>query len=430
MSTNNPHLLSYAYPPLAPELPFQASPDTTLGVELELQVVDPDTGELVPGAQRILDACAEEGVRGVDGEYLLSMLEVRTDICRNVAEVQERLFPVLRRVRAIAGSLGYHLAVGGTHPCSRPRTCVVSPQERYRRISRRQGWLAYHEEVFGLHVHVGVPDGERAVALINLLAPYLPHLLALSANSPFWQGIDTGYASARLVMFRPSPHSGIPQYCASWAEFCHYFAVLRDGGAMESPKDVYWDLRPRPDLGTIEFRICDAPAAPALLLGLAALARCLVQEGLRLLEERPGLGPGDRSGLWLALENRARASRYGLEAECVRRPGRGPQTLADDAADLLERLAPLARDLGEDHYLAVFQPLDHFQTGAEAQRHLFRQTGHWPLVLDEMKNRWFRDMETLALPPAPALPAAPPARHAARPGERPNGHAVGAAARS
>src|SRR4029079_21963 len=119
----------------------------------------------------------------------------------------------------------------------------------------RQGWLAYHEAIFGLHVHVGVPGGEEAIGLINLLTPYLPHLLALSANSPFWQGVDTEWASARAALFRPAAHAGIPAHNATWDDFCRYADVMRRGRAISAVKDLYWDLRPRPDLGTIEFRI-------------------------------------------------------------------------------------------------------------------------------------------------------------------------------
>src|SRR4051812_15952164 len=144
-----------------PEFTFNPSPGVTLGVELELQVVERGTGELVPGALRILDACAEEGLANVDGEFLLSMLEVKTGICADVSDVREQLFPLLRNVRNIAGTTGYELVVGGTHPSSRPNASAISPQERYQRIPKRQGWVAYHEAIFGLHVHVGVRGADE-----------------------------------------------------------------------------------------------------------------------------------------------------------------------------------------------------------------------------------------------------------------------------
>src|SRR5262249_24760767 len=186
------------------------------------QILDRDTGDLVPGAVRILDACAEEKIEGVSGEFLQSMLEVKTGVCRSVTEVRDALYPLLRRVRNIASSLGYDLAVGGTHPFGRARTNAIFPNERYQRLGKRQRRLAYQENPFGLHVHVGVPGADEALALITLLVQSLPHLLALSANSPFWQGVDTGFASGRVIMFRPSPHAGVPPHFPRWQDFRRY----------------------------------------------------------------------------------------------------------------------------------------------------------------------------------------------------------------
>lgn len=378
----------------APEtLPFKGSPETTLGVELELQIIDRDSGELVPGAGRLLEASEEEHLNNVVGEFLLSMIEVKTDICRNVSEVRDTLFPTLRRVKTLAAALGYDLALGATHPFSRASMGAVSPDPRYQKIRKRQGWLAYQEAIFGLHVHVGVPDGESAMGLINLLTPYLPHLLALSANSPFWQGLDTEFASCRSAQFRPSPHAGIPQQCDTWAHFCDYCHIQKECGALESPKDIYWDIRPRHDLGTIEFRVCDAPASLSTLLGLTSLIRCMVIDGLRILKERPEVGQGDLAQIWMAAENKARAGRFGLAAEIVRRPGRPKCTLADDTAELIDRLMPVGKAAGEAEFLDMLKPVDIHDTGAERQRRLYRQTGSWTTVIEEMKGRWVQEVE-------------------------------------
>jgi carboxylate-amine ligase len=375
------------------ELTFHPSPAVTLGVELELQIVDRATGELVPGAQRILDACANEELQGVDGEFLLSMLEVKTGICEDVATVREQLFPLLRGVGNIASTLGYDLAVGGTHPFSRPSISAISPQERYQRIRKRQGWLAYHEAIFGLHVHVGVPDEDAAVGLMNLLTPYLPHLLALSANSPFWQGVDTEHASVRATLFRPAAHAGVPPHFADWRDLGHYYEVMKGGGAIEGIKDLYWDVRPRPDYGTVEVRIFDAPASPACLLALVALTRCMAVDALRRLRDDPSLGRGDPGSHWLAAENKTLAARYGLRAECIRCPGEERRTLAADLDQLFDRLIPIAKEIGEYEYLAEILHLDRFESGAERQRRLYRQSGNWHAVLDDTKSRWDRGLD-------------------------------------
>src|SRR5713101_5504765 len=167
------------------ELTFRPSPEATLGVELELPILDHDSGDLAPGAVPLLKICGEEGIQGVTAELMQSMIEVKTGVCSNVNEVRSQLIPILRRVRNLAGSLGYDLAMAGTHPFHRTNMSVVFPAERYERIQDRLAWLTYQRVVFGLHVHVGVPSGDLAVGVTNMLVPYLPHLLALSANSPF-----------------------------------------------------------------------------------------------------------------------------------------------------------------------------------------------------------------------------------------------------
>ncbi|MFL5244857.1 MAG: YbdK family carboxylate-amine ligase [Gemmataceae bacterium] len=382
-------------PPLE-DFSFVGSPDTTLGVELELQIIDPDSGDLVPGALRILDACAEENIEGVSGEFLLSMLEIKTAVCGNVAEVKDALVRTFSQVRNIAYSLGYDLAIGGTHPFARPCTSAISPEDRYQRLRKEQGWLAYQEAIFGLHVHVGVPGALEAIGVANLIVEYLPHLLALSANSSFWEGVDTSFASVRARMFRPSAQSGIPPHFSNWEEFCRYCKLMHAGRALASTKDLYWDVRPRPHLGTLEFRIFDAPASLSTLLGLTALARCLVIEGLRLLKEQPDQLAGDPSRYLLANENKWLAARYGLQAPCVRRPGEECRTLAEDTDQLLDRLEPVAREAGEATFLDAFQPLDQFELGADRQRRLYRQTGNWHAVVADMRDRWLQEIHETA----------------------------------
>src|SRR5258706_1498251 len=180
------------------------------------------------------------------------MIEVKTDVCQNVAEERAQLMPNLRRLSNIARSLGYDLAMAGTHPFHRTAGSVVYPAERYERIMDRLAWLTYQRVVFGLHVHVGVPSGDQAIGVINQLIQYLPHLLALSANSPFWQGVDTGLKSCRMALYGLLPQAGLPRYFRSWKEFRTFCQVMQACNAIRSFKDIYWDIRPRPDFGTIE----------------------------------------------------------------------------------------------------------------------------------------------------------------------------------
>src|SRR5262245_21709185 len=299
------------------ESPFHGSPHPSLGVELELQIVDRESGELVPGAEHILDVCKEEKVTGVGAEFLLSMIEAKTGICQNTSDVEASLIPLLRRLKNTAHAVGYGLAVGGTHPFSRGCKNAVSPGDRYHRMRRLHGWLAYQEAIFGLHVHVGVPDAEQALGVMNMLVALLPHLLALSANSPFWEGLDSEFASARVARFHPSPHAGMPMYFSDWRKFSYYFDVMSRSRIYSSFKDLHWDLRPRPDFGTLEFRIFDAPGSILDLLSLVSLVRCLVISARRQLEANPKLGQCGPDTIWPAAENTYGSAALGLHAVCM-----------------------------------------------------------------------------------------------------------------
>jgi glutamate---cysteine ligase / carboxylate-amine ligase len=375
------------------DLVFRGSAEPTLGVELELQILDRESGDLAPGAVRIIKMCEEEKVEGVSAELMQSMFEVKTGICKNVTEVREQLQPRLRKARICANSLGYELALGGTHPFHRSSTSVVFPAERYERIMERLAWLTYQRIVFGLHIHVGVPDGDVALAVSSLLVKYLPHLLAVSSNSPFWQGLDTGLASSRAALYGLLPHSGIPPHFAKWKQFRTYCQVMRDSKAIASFKDIYWDIRPRPDFGTLEFRICDMPPTLSLTFALVALTRCLVIATLNLLKERPAARRGDLRRHWIAGENKWLATRYGLGAMYIRTPAGKRRPLKKDLAELIERMLPIARSQGDDAFLVPLRNLDNFETGADAQRNLFRQDGNWKALTDATIRRFADELE-------------------------------------
>ena len=389
---DRPDTATEATPTRKEEMSFHASTQPSVGVEVEVQILDRDTGDLAPGSVRILKACGEDGLQGVTAELMQSMIEVKTGVCHDVAAAREEIVTVLRRVRNIAGSLGYDLALGGTHPFHRTNTSTVFPDVRYERILDRLAWLTYQRVVFGLHVHVGMPSGDMAIAAINHLVRYLPHLVALSASSPFWQGVDTGLASARTALYRMLPHAGVPRYFANWKEFRTYCRVLRDCHTIASNKDIYWDIRPRPDLGTIEFRICDMPMTLTEVFQLVALMRTLAIATLRLLDEKPRSRHGDYRRQWVAVENKWLATRYGLDAIYIRTPGGKRRPLAYDLSELLERLLPVAKETGDAVFLASLKPVDKLVNGADRQRELYRAKGDWKPLIDSMVKQLQQDL--------------------------------------
>jgi carboxylate-amine ligase len=381
-------------PSKSEEMAFHPSPEPLLGVEIELQILDRDSRDLAPGAIRILKACEEAKVEGVSAELMQSMLEVKTGVCRNVDEVRDQLMARTRVVRNIASSLGYELALGSTHPFHRTTMDSIYPDERYTKILDRLAWLTYQRIMFGLHVHVGVPSGDMAIGAINLLMQYVPHLIAASASSPFWQGVDTGLSSSRIALYRLLPHAGLPLYFSNWKDFRNYCKVMMDCQTISSFKDIYWDIRPRPDLGTIEFRICDVPLTITETLRLVALVRSLTVAGLRLLADRPRLVRGDIKRHWIAVENKWLATRYGLQAIYIRTPSGKRRPLVKDLADQIERVMPIAKENGDDKYLAALQPVAKLETGADRQRKHFRESGNWKSLVDYMAQQLLQDLES------------------------------------
>jgi carboxylate-amine ligase len=379
------------------ELAFHPSPELQLGVEIELQILDRESGDLAPGAVRILKACEEDTVEGTSAELMQSMIEVKTGICNDVSEVRDQLVARVQRVRNIASSLGYELAMGATHPFHRTATSTVFPAERYERILDRLGWLTYQRVMFGLHVHVGMPSGDMAIGAINLLMQYIPHLIALSASSPFWQGVDTGLASSRIALYRLLPHAGLPLYFSNWKEFRRYCKVMMDCQTISSFKDIYWDIRPRPDFGTIEIRACDMPLTLTETLRLVALIHCLAIFGLRLLEERPRVRRGDIRRHWIAVENKWLATRYGLQAMYVRTPSGKRRALVHDLTELIGRLLPIAAEIGCERYLTSLKPIDKLENGAERQRKRYRELGNWKALMDDMVAQLRHDLENASL---------------------------------
>jgi carboxylate-amine ligase len=373
-------------------LTFQPSAAGSIGIEIELPILDRETTALAPGAQRILEACAEDSMEGVGAEFMQSMIEIRTGACPNVTVLRDELLPKLRKLRNIATSLGFEFALLGTHPFQQPSNNAIYPSPRFEDARLKLAWMTYYRIAFGLHIHVGLPSGEHAIGVMNQATSYLPHLIALASNSPFWQGIDTGLASCRVALYQLVPHAGIPPALGRWKDFRAYYNVMRDCGAFTSLKDIKWDIRPRPDFGTLEFRICDMPHSLERIFSLAALIRQLVLSAYQLLKDRPKARRGDPRWKWIAAENRWLAARYGLKATYIRTPAGKRRPLQDDLADCVTRLMPDAKASGDDRFLARLQKKE-IESGADWQRQAYREAGDWPIVLQNAVQRLTAELE-------------------------------------
>jgi carboxylate-amine ligase len=348
------------------EIPFRSSERASLGVEWELQLVDRETRELSRGAVEILEELRPEGAEEhpkAKHELLQSTIEIITGVCTTVGEAKADLAATLAEVVAAADRRGLGVLCAGTHPFTDWQTQEISPKERYRQLVERMQWLARRMQIFGVHVHVGVRAPEKVIPVVNALCQYVPHFLALSSSSPFWVGCDTGLASARTKIFEGMPTAGLPFRLADWAAFEDYMETLLDAGAIESVREVWWDIRPHPDFGTVELRICDGLPTLQEIGAVAALAQCLVEQFDTQLDRGYTLpSPAE----WVVRENKWRATRYGLDAQIVVDEHGAVRPVREAIAELVEELMPTAKRL--DCEAELRDVLRILEVGASYQR--------------------------------------------------------------
>ena len=347
------------------EISFGASAPYTVGVEEELQLVDPTSLALVPAIDDVLAARNAAGLPegSVASELSASCVEVRTPAYGTVAELARELPALRRRVRDLVEHCGARLAAAGAHPFSEATTQQITDKVRYRRVVKEMGWPARMQAIYGLHVHVAVPDEERAIQAVAALSRYVPLFVALSANSPFWAGADTYLASVRTKVFGLVPRTGLPPSFRAWGEFEGYVDALVASGSIPDYSLCWWDARPHPRLGTVELRAPDVQTDSTRTASLAALAQCLVATA----DEHPPEDP------LFTTENKWRAVRYGMDARFHDfTTGRG-FTARASARNLVDRLRPIAQDLGCEDELGGVSEMAAGETGAERQRSAFRE---------------------------------------------------------
>ncbi|HZC71338.1 MAG TPA: glutamate--cysteine ligase [Jatrophihabitans sp.] len=327
------------------QIDFSSSQRTSLGVEWELELVDLDTRELTGASDAILAAISENG----DGEHpkakhelLQSCVEVITGVCTTVPEAKADLAETVAQVSKAAAERNIGVMCSGTHPITDWSTQRVTDLPRYLQLVERNQWLARQLQIFGVHVHCGIRAPGKAIPIVNALLGYLPHFLALSASSPYWIGADTGLASYRSKVFEALPTAGLPYQLSGWDAFERYMDALVSSRAIESIREVWWDIRPHPGFGTVELRICDGLPTLDEIGCVAALSQCLVERFDRQLDNGYTL-PEPRP--WLVRENKWRAARYGLDAEIVVDNSGRLQPVTEAITDLVEDLLPIGRRL-------------------------------------------------------------------------------------
>lgn len=381
-----------AHTPDAPEegadpVGFRSAGVLTLGVQIEVQLVDWRTRDLCPAAPRLLAAARDAGDR-VGPDIFQSMLGLRTGICRNLADVTGDLHVARAIALRAARRSDVEIVAAGTHPFARPRERLAYPSARYRQLSDRNQWIARRLAIFGLRVHVGMRDGDHAVAVMNGLLPHLATLLALSSSSPFMEAQDTGLSSARATVFEAQPTAGTPPTFRDWSDFAGFYDRLVRSGTVTSPEDLWWDLRPSPGHGTLEVRVCDAPSSLEDTLALVALVQCLAADLTARIDA--GEVPPQPTP-WRTRENRWRAARWGLDADLVVDDDGHTRPLRDEAIALVGSLAPTARALRCVDELALVGRLIEGGTSAERQRRTFARSRSVLAVVEGLVETWRSD---------------------------------------
>jgi carboxylate-amine ligase len=355
-------------------------PSLNIGIEEEYQTIDPSTRNL---RSHIHAEIVQKGktllAERVKPEMHQSVIEIGTGVCRNIKDAKREMCAIRRQIITLARQNGLRLAAAATHPFARWSDQEIYPDDRYRTIVEDMKTVARANLIFGLHVHIGVEDRETAVQIMNGARYFLPHLLALSANSPFWEGIDTGLRSYRCKVFDKFPRTNIPDLYRSWAEFEQYVNLLIRTNCIDDAKKIWWDIRPHPHFPTLEFRICDIPLRLDESIAIAALCQAIIAKLYRLHRQNLSFRHYSRA---LIMENKWRAARYGLDGKLIDFGKQQEVPVRDLIREILDFVMEEAGDLGSKEELTSIERILDEGNGAERQLRVFSETGDLNKVVD------------------------------------------------
>ena len=350
---------------------FRGSGQPTVGLEMEFQLLDGQTLNLANGILPLMRQYPDEVC--IKPEMNQATVEVNTSICGNTQELEQSFVSCVSRLREQCRDTGLILCGAGTHPFCK-RLARITPLPRYRDQAKVAGYLSHIMVTYGMHVHVGMASGDEAVHVMGRLKPYLPLLLALSASSPFWRGRESGYASYRQRVLASMRSYGIPPLFADWQDYARFFSVARRAGVFKTARDVHWDLRFQPELGTLEIRVMDAQPGIREAICLAAFAYILATYLKRAdaEEDRRRLVP---LHWWMQKENFFRASRSGMETQLIVDERGSLRPMRRVFEDTLEMTAPTAAELGEQQRLVVLEQSLAAGPSYVRQRQAYAKTG-------------------------------------------------------
>ncbi|MBI1787074.1 MAG: carboxylate-amine ligase [Acidobacteria bacterium] len=356
------------------------SPTFSIGIEEEYQTVDPVTRDLRSHIDaEILEKGKKLLKERVKAEMHQSVVEVGTGVCRNIQEAAQDVLEVRRGIVELARENGLRVASAGTHPFADWRRQDIYPDPRYHTIVEEMQMVARANLIFGLHVHVGIEDRETQIQIMNAARYFLPHILALSTNSPFWLGMDTGLKSYRCKVFDRFPRTNIPDYFPSWGEYESFVGLLVKTRCIDNAKKIWWDIRPHPIFQTLEFRICDVPMRYEETIAIAALIQATVAKLYKLFAANQGFRLYRRA---LIMENKWRAARWGLDGKLIDFGKQEEVPVRDLLREYLELIDDVVDGLGSRRELSYIHTMLERGSGADRQLQVFRETGDLKKVVD------------------------------------------------
>jgi carboxylate-amine ligase len=361
----------------------------TLGVEEEFQLVDPQTRELKSHIEEMMAAGVHLGEQ-IKRELHQSVVEVGTPICADVREARDNVTRLRRSLISMAEASGARIVAAGTHPFSHWKDQEITGQVRYTDIVNEMEDLARANLIFGLHVHVGVEDREMQIQIMNGVRAFLPHLLALSVNSPFWCGRKTGVRSVRSTIFKRFPRTQIPDYFHSWDDYAKYVELLVRTNCIDDGKKIWWDIRPHAYFKTLEFRICDIPCRAEETVAIAALCQALVAKLYRLFDSNLGIRTYTRA---IVEENKFRAVKGGLDGKMIDFGLRGETSTRSLILEVLHFVDDVVDELGTREEMRFLQSWAATgDTGADRQLRVFAATGDLRAVVDALVDETRRGL--------------------------------------
>jgi glutamate---cysteine ligase / carboxylate-amine ligase len=359
---------------------FFMMPTFTIGIEEEYQTIDPETRDLRSHIQiELLEKGKKVLQERVKAELHQSVVEVGTGICSNIKEAKAEVKELRRHIIQLARENGLRVASVATHPFSDWRTQEIHPDERYKDIVEDMQLVARANLIFGLHVHIGIEDRETAIHMMNHARYFLPHILALSTNSPFWLGMNTGLKSYRCKVFDKFPRTNIPDYFPSWGEYENFIKLLIKTNCIDNAKKIWWDIRPHPFFNTIEFRVCDIPMRADETIALAALIQATVAKLYKLYTANQGFRLYRRA---LIMENKWRAARYGLDGKLIDFGKQKEVPARDLVNEYLDFVDDVVDELGSREELNYIRRIVEKGSGADRQLRVFQETGDLKKVVD------------------------------------------------